>query len=163
MLASAILQLQSVARLINPYNTTILAQRMPYIYRSTIYCSSLAVILANTRVSSYVTPIKPASETVQPSRYTFSSTYTSIETLGQSLLPTTSYFSSILQIYRRYIIKISLLRSTLTKQPSAQSYIMALRILLPAIIWTLNYQAAVQSFYLVSLAEIALLGSAIRI
>ena len=62
MLASIILFLQSMLRLINPYNTIILAQHMPYIYYFTIYCSSLTVILAGTKASSYITLIRPASK-----------------------------------------------------------------------------------------------------
>ena len=62
MLASVILSLRSMLRLINPYDTAVLAQYMPHICRSTIYYSSLAVILAGTRASSYVILIKPASK-----------------------------------------------------------------------------------------------------
>ena len=64
ILASIILCLWSVMRLINSYSTAVLTKYILYTCRFTIYCSSLAVILAGTKVFNYITSIKPASKTV---------------------------------------------------------------------------------------------------
>jgi hypothetical protein len=64
MLAFAILYLQSVIYPISSCGTAVLTKYILYTYRFTIYCFSLIVILAGTRVSSYITLIKPASKTI---------------------------------------------------------------------------------------------------